>query len=498
MKFFSLDETDYKLKKADWLRYVCWQPTISEEVKRQNSSLSSLAENPVDALLLSAFEFLDVNEAGAANKILEDAATAHVRKVRGYFTDLSKPAIRAPHSDGETAKEAMLSQAAQRRPAGNGAQSQAAADEPTHFGQAKVEEYLQGVDPLKQTLVKSYYTLRLLKSRETKAKMIQALNYFRAVQKRLAHDVREFYSRERALGGQKFEEALIGPQFGKDEHGNLKAKQCGTQGPGSINANRINRELEGEEHVSVGPDGERRGDPISLKGYKFNKCFNPLLSSTCPCLPRFHTTFGRPTLYEEVSQEIERKGLSAAPWRHEARPIAAYKDRLVFRPNRERPVDCELAVLDEHGIRVVYEETLNDMLQLEEEMLKTGSHFLNKAETLQHTAASEQPSTMLDRGEVTLHLMEAELQLQLTKIELVELLLEVYEHTCDPLESVRVLQIIADTMALRPRVNLDATYFRDSYTAEHEALQQRLQLYREVVEIQRATERAENDEVRKF
>jgi hypothetical protein len=105
---------------------------------------------------------------------------------------------------------------------------------------------------------------------------------------------------------------------------------------------------------------------------------------------------------------------------------------------------------------------------------------------------------MLDRGEVTLHLWQAELELQVTKIKLVEVLLEVYEHTCDPLEAVRVLQIVADTMAVRPRVNLEATYFRDSYTAEIEVLKQRWHLYSEVVELQRATERAENDEVRKF
>jgi hypothetical protein len=46
---------------------------------------------------------------------------------------------------------------------------------------------------------------------------------------------------------------------------------------------------------------------------------------------------------------------------------------------------------------------------------------------------------MLDRGEVTQELFESELELQLTKIELVEILMEVYEHTCDPLESVRIL-----------------------------------------------------------
>jgi hypothetical protein len=51
--------------------------------------LSNKIENPIDSLLLSCFEFIDVNEAGAVNKILEDAATAHVRKVKAYFTELS-------------------------------------------------------------------------------------------------------------------------------------------------------------------------------------------------------------------------------------------------------------------------------------------------------------------------------------------------------------------------------------------------------------------------
>ena len=37
-------------------------------------------------------------------------------------------------------------------------------------------------------------------------------------------------------------------------------------------------------------------------------------------------------------------------------------------------------VRDEHGIQIVYEEALNDMLLLEEELIKIGSYFLNKAE----------------------------------------------------------------------------------------------------------------------
>lgn len=112
MKFFSLDETDYKLQKADWLDYVCWQPAVDSEVKKQNNWLSSAQENPVDSLLQSAFEFVDVNEAGAANKILEDAATAHVRKVRGYFSDMSQKTVKQPHTSASTAAEAILRAAA--------------------------------------------------------------------------------------------------------------------------------------------------------------------------------------------------------------------------------------------------------------------------------------------------------------------------------------------------------------------------------------------------
>ena len=45
---------------------------------------------------------------------------------------------------------------------------------------------------------------------------------------------------------------------------------------------------------------------------------------------------------------------------------------------------------------------------------------------------------------------------------------------------------------------MEATYFRDSYSAEIEVLQRRADLYREVLDVLRATERAENAQGRKF
>jgi hypothetical protein len=46
-------------------------------------------------------------------------------------------------------------------------------------------------------LLTSYYTLRYVKSRDAKTRILYTLNYFRVIQKRLALDLREFASRDR-------------------------------------------------------------------------------------------------------------------------------------------------------------------------------------------------------------------------------------------------------------------------------------------------------------
>ena len=36
----------------------------------------------------------------------------------------------------------------------------------------------------------------------------------------------------------------------------------------------------------------------------------------------------------------------------------------------------DIMILDEYGIKVIYEESINDMLQIEEELLKTGTFYI--------------------------------------------------------------------------------------------------------------------------
>lgn len=86
----------------------------------------------------------------------------------------------------------------------------------------------------------------------------------------------------------------------------------------------------------------------------------------------------------------------------------------------------------------------------------------------------------------------------MSKIKQIQLLLDVYENTCDPLESVRLIQIISDTMAVRPRINTEANYFKDSYDSEKEVILQKFELFSEVLDIQRRTEQEENEHMRRF
>lgn len=137
------------------------------------------------------------------------------------------------------------------------------------------------------------------------------------------------------------------------------------------------------------------------------------------------------------------------------------------------------------------------MLLLEEELIKIGSFFLNKAEMSMHACAGEEQTSMLDRGEITLHLLQHELEFQAMKAKYIESLLEAYNHVCDPLESVRIIQMIVDTMALRPRIDLDAQYFRDSFIAEREVLRQKQLLFSEMLDFLKRQERHANDNARK-
>ena len=57
---------------------------------------------------------------------------------------------------------------------------------------------------------------------------------------------------------------------------------------------------------------------------------------------------------------------------------------------------------------------------------------------------------------------------------------------------------MADLMAQRPRLNVESTYFIDSYLSEIDVLRHKREFFRELVDLQVEIEETSNEELRKF
>lgn len=112
-------------------------------------------------------------------------------------------------------------------------------------------------------------------------------------------------------------------------------------------------------------------DPVTINCYKYNGMFNPKVLSTCPMLPKYHRTFGRPSLYESMSEEMDRKTnlLHASD---EMKSFVVKRDRIVVIEEKS-----QVHVYNEFGQPIIYDEALTDMVALEEELIKIGSYFIN-------------------------------------------------------------------------------------------------------------------------
>lgn len=102
--------------------------------------------------------------------------------------------------------------------------------------------------------------------------------------------------------------------------------------------------------------------------------------------------------------------------------------------------------------------------------MRIGSYFIRQHEYL--LDSEKQPSfPALDRTQIASDLYKWESEFQAAKIELLFGWLEVYEHICDLVEQNRLIQMMTDLMARRPRFNLDGAYFKSSYEAEIKCLE---------------------------
>lgn len=70
-----------RLKSANyWIDYICMLPSEPEWHKKQQAILNN--NNPIDNLVKSGMNFLDVNDLASVNRINEDNAILHQQSVK--------------------------------------------------------------------------------------------------------------------------------------------------------------------------------------------------------------------------------------------------------------------------------------------------------------------------------------------------------------------------------------------------------------------------------
>ena len=350
----------------------------------------------------------------------------------------------------------------------------------------KSEKKIPALRQVPGHLLTTYYSLRYLRSRDAKTKILYTLNYFRVIQKRLALDLREFASRDR------IDAHHVNPFIHSTEANSVIVNQSNYKTKAVEKRQRD--DLKAMQNAMAYPkmtvfnDDQIEGikDMASLRQYKLNGMFNQRALSTCPSYPLYHAAHGEPITSMPEHEEQDRKPFD----RLEANAIRLMGRVETIELNEKLG---EVYVKDDFGIYIIYDCVFQDMKYFEEDLCKVGSYFIKKAEKLlDPSSGGERPFPARDRLEVIQDMLINEAKFNFAKVKLCQVYMECYEHVTDPLEQQKLMQTITDIMARRPRLNLQANYFTDAYEAEISLLEKQFELIRAMVDIQVTLEKTEN------
>lgn len=169
-------------------------------------------------------------------------------------------------------------------------------------------------------------------------------------------------------------------------------------------------------------------DPlVDINRYRFNARVQNYLHTTCPIVPKFHSTFGEPIERQDISQDLDRGANTDA--RHvENRKLVGRVDTLY----KHAGTGLNL-VKDDFGVHILYDAALADMRTMETEVLKICSFYINKAEPLlDNDLRNTYP--VIDRLKILDECLRYENKYQEAKVQLVMAYLECYEHSSDILD----------------------------------------------------------------
>ncbi|KAJ3231446.1 hypothetical protein HDU81_003753 [Chytriomyces hyalinus] len=156
-------------------------------------------------------------------------------------------------------------------------------------------------------------------------------------------------------------------------------------------------------------------------------------------------------------------------------------------------------VQDQKGVSIVYDVAIADLKNLEFELLKTATIYVNnglygrvvanasyfedmitKKDRKSEVKDATFINPVIDRAQILLELFDAEVKYQNAKIETINCYMEVFEHSRSLDDIKRVSQIIINLLHMRPSLDFAAPYFSRDYAACTKSLKIQSNLVSEV------------------
>jgi hypothetical protein len=214
-----------------------------------------------------------------------------------------------------------------------------------------------------QHLIVSYNTLRFARARDAKTRILYCMNYFRSIQKRIALDLREFGTRDRV------DSHLVNPFTYSEEASKHVSRNASYQ--------MFEKSMAGMDNSSMMSGDDEKGaedarkmtvfdsealdkmrNMASVRMYKVNGRFNSKVFSTTPGYPKFHTTFGEPTVHMNASEEQENTMNGGGVGKEAVRLIGRI-DKIEFSEEKVNgEIVEEVYVKDDFGIYIMYDAVL--------------------------------------------------------------------------------------------------------------------------------------------
>ena len=280
-------------------------------------------------------------------------------------------------------------------------------------------------DKVESDLLKYLMTLRFLKLRDYKFFVLNLINYFRYIQKRLIVD--SYKMETKSVKKTQDLEKLT--------HELSRTLDDTTDKPKNLVVNEPLSEYTKTNPII--PSLEKMIENKGLENDEFNKNY-----------------------LEEMDETVE------------------YSDKLI-------------KIKDNKGNYIIYEASLSDMKQLEEEFCKIGTYYIQKKEKL-IVDVDVVPNPFIDRTQVILDLFINEFDFLYAKFEYISEMMTIYENSSDVFEQKNLMKKIINTMAQRPHLDLDYNYFTSSYLMETELLRKKAAFMHILIDYQKKIEMKEN------